>query len=156
LPGTGYGPCLASSTPDTYPLIPVTALPPSAHQDELAYKKQQLQSAAATGEALKSELAARRAELDNLDSLGVKIQEELADIERQRGLLQADMDRYGRSSEIRREVQQQLSELGARQAALNGQRDAIKVGVLDGALTALRRAALRITAAAFVLSACVL
>jgi chromosome segregation ATPase len=111
-------------------------------QDELAYKKQQLQSAAATGEALKAELAARRAELDNLDSLGVKIQEELADIERQRGLLQADLDRYGRSSEIRREVQQQLSDLGARQAALSGQRDAVKVGVV-------KAAARRVTGGAF-------
>lgn len=97
------------------------------HQDELDYKQQQLASAAATGEALKSELAARKAELDKIDTLGSKIDLELEALRGRLAAMQQELDTYGAVEAAKAAKEATRAQLEAEKAQLAAKQDAVKV-----------------------------
>ncbi len=101
-------------------------------QDELEYKKQHLQSAATTQEALGGELAERRAELDKIDGLGGKIASELEALESKSAQLQQELVRLGQVEEARSAAEAKKAELEAKRLDLLQRRDAVKVCIVDG------------------------
>ena len=96
-------------------------------QDELAYKKQQLESAAATGEALKAELAARKQELAQVEGLGDKIGGELATVKARMQEMRKEVEGWSKVEEAQEKAKAAAQELGERKEELLGQRDAVKV-----------------------------
>jgi chromosome segregation ATPase len=98
-------------------------------QDELDYKQQQLDSAAATGEALKTELAARKAELEKIDTLGSKIDSELEALRGRLTAMQQELATYGAVDAAKAAKEATRAQLEAEMAQLSAKQDAIKVGL---------------------------
>lgn len=93
------------------------------------YKQQQLQSAAATGEALKAELAARRAELEKIDTLGGKISQELEVLKTQMDTMQQEVGTYSSVEQAKAAKEAAKQELEQQRAVLAAKYNAVKVRI---------------------------
>ncbi len=84
-------------------------------------------NAAATGEALKGELAARKEELNKIDSLGIKISAELGTLKARLAAMQQEVETYGAVDAAKSTKEASRAGLEGQKADLTAKRDAIKV-----------------------------
>ncbi|KAF6253295.1 intraflagellar transport protein IFT-71/74 [Scenedesmus sp. NREL 46B-D3] len=100
-------------------------------KDELDYKQQQLDSAAATGEALKAELAARKDELEKIDTLGGKIDSELEALRGRLVGMQQELAMYGAVQAAKAAKEAARGQLETEKAQLSGRQDAVQADLAD-------------------------
>ncbi|GIL44084.1 hypothetical protein Vafri_1639 [Volvox africanus] len=74
-------------------------------QDELEYKKMQLENTQTTQERLKEELSMRRTELEKIDTLEDKIKLELTQLADRQTAMEKEMTEFGSVEEIQRKAQ---------------------------------------------------
>ena len=75
---------------------PQTLIPNPPSQDELEYKKMQLENTQVTQERLKEELQMRRTELEKIDTLDEKIQSELKQLAERSEQLRTNIETYSK------------------------------------------------------------
>eukprot|EP00877_Chromochloris_zofingiensis_P002084 jgi/Chrzof1/11877/Cz06g13080.t1 len=100
-------------------------------QEELNYKKQQLESAAATGEALKAELTARRSELEKIDTLSSKIATEMDALRVKMSEVDGDLKKFGNVEDAKVQAARKQSELEALRHDLVARKEAIQADLSD-------------------------
>merc|ERR1719198_1132957 len=88
-------------------------------EDELDFKEKQLKNSETTQNRLEGELAKRQGELEKIESLDVKISQELQQVETKMRQYEQDIEqKYDRVGELRGEGQRQVSELENRKQLL--------------------------------------
>merc|ERR1711904_674421 len=96
-------------------------------EDELEFKNKQLGNAETTQNRLEAELAKRQGELEKIESLDVKITQELQQVEAKMRQYEQDIEqKYDRVGELRGEGQRQVSELENRKQLLEGRASSLR------------------------------
>jgi len=96
-------------------------------EDELQFKSQQLQNSETTQNRLQGELAKRQGELEKIESLDVKITQELQQVEAKMRQYEQDIEqRYDRVGDLRSEGQRKLEELQVRKQQLECRSGSLK------------------------------
>eukprot|EP00197_Chlamydomonas_leiostraca_P011457 CAMPEP_0202869542 /NCGR_PEP_ID=MMETSP1391-20130828/12512_1 /ASSEMBLY_ACC=CAM_ASM_000867 /TAXON_ID=1034604 /ORGANISM="Chlamydomonas leiostraca, Strain SAG 11-49" /LENGTH=623 /DNA_ID=CAMNT_0049549875 /DNA_START=192 /DNA_END=2063 /DNA_ORIENTATION=+ len=103
-------------------------------QDELEYKKMQLENTQMTQERLKEELTMRRSELDKIDTLEDKIKTELAQLADKSEQLRKQVDTFNNVGDMRTKAETTRGRLEALRAALLKRRELLRVVVAEKAL----------------------
>ncbi len=103
-------------------------------QDELEYKKMQLENTQMTQDRLKEELQMRRTELEKIDTLDDKIKAELAQLAEKSEQLRADIEKFGNVGDVREKAEETRSRLERMRASLLKRKDLLRVIVAEKAL----------------------
>lgn len=103
-------------------------------QDELEYKRMQLETTQVTQERLKEELVMRRTELDKIDTLEDKIQAELKQLDEKSEGLRKNMDMYDNVGDLKEKSEQQRVRLEELKVDLLKRKDLLRSVVSDKAL----------------------
>jgi len=95
-------------------------------QDELEYKKIQVESAQTTQVRLKDELAARRAELEKIDTLEDKIKDELSNLKKKLETMDEELEEFGKINQLSVKADQTKKYLESQRKVLMVRKDLIK------------------------------
>ncbi|GAX82423.1 hypothetical protein CEUSTIGMA_g9851.t1 [Chlamydomonas eustigma] len=103
-------------------------------QDELEYKKMQLENTQMTQDRLKEELQMRRTELEKIDTLDDKIKTELSQLAEKSEQLRANIDSFSKVGDLREKAEDTRARLDKMKASLLKRKDLLKVMVAEKAL----------------------
>ncbi|KAJ9520725.1 hypothetical protein QJQ45_007593 [Haematococcus lacustris] len=103
-------------------------------QDELEYKKMQLENTQMTQERLKEELNMRRTELDKIDTLEDKIKSELEQLADKSDQLHKNIESYANVADMKQRAEEARVRLEELKAALARRKDVLRQTVADKAL----------------------
>lgn len=96
-------------------------------EDELEFKNRQLQNSETTQNRLEAELAKRQGELEKIESLDVKISQELQQVEAKMRQYEEDIERkYDRVTEMKTESGERLRRFEARKQLMEGRASALR------------------------------
>jgi len=96
-------------------------------EDELEFKSRQLQNSETTQNRLEAELAKRQGELEKIESLDVKITQELQQVEAKMKQYEHDIEtRYDHIGDMRSECEVQLQSLETRKVQLDARASALR------------------------------
>merc|ERR1740130_726161 len=96
-------------------------------EDELEFKSKQLQNSETTQNRLEAELAKRQGELEKIESLDVKITQELQQVEAKMQQYEQDIEmKYDRIGELQGEGQKTVSDLEVRKQGLDGRSSSLR------------------------------
>lgn len=105
-------------------------------QDELEYKKMQLENTQSTQERLKEELAMRRTELEKIDTLEDKINAELASLDEKTVQLKKEMESFTQVGDIKKRAEETKQRLEGLRVSLNRRKDMLRVVVQEKSIKA--------------------
>lgn len=120
-------------------------------QDELEYKKIQVENAQNTQVRLKDELTMRRAELEKIDTLEDKIMEELTNLKKKRAVMDEELAEFGMVEQLKVKAEKTKKYLEEQRLVLAGRKDLIKTlakekkAKLDAKLSQLQEKDLHLT-----------
>ena len=103
-------------------------------QDELEYKKQQLENTQQTQERLKEELTMRRTELDKIDTLDDKIKSELQQLADKSEDMRVEIEKFNNVGDLQAKAEQTRIRLDKMRASLNRRKELLRVTASDKAL----------------------
>ncbi|KAL6756806.1 intraflagellar transport protein IFT-71/74 [Haematococcus lacustris] len=103
-------------------------------QDELEYKKMQLENTQMTQERLKEELNMRRTELDKIDTLEDKIKSELEQLAEKSDQLHKNIESYANVADMKQRAEEARVRLEELKAALARRKDVLRQTVAEKAL----------------------
>lgn len=103
-------------------------------QDELEYKKQQLENTQQTQERLKEELTMRRTELEKIDTLDDKIKSELQQLADKSEDMRAEIDKFINVGDMQAKAEEARVRLDKLRTSLNKRKDLLRVTASDKAL----------------------
>jgi len=99
-------------------------------QDELEYKKVQMDNAANTSDRLQQEKNLRKQELDKINTLEEKIRVELESLNEKIKTMNADMDKFSNVGDLEGTAKEQRRRLEAEKIRLHRRKDVLKDGVV--------------------------
>ena len=100
-------------------------------QDELEYKKIQVENAQNTQVRLKGELEMRRGELDKIDTLEDKIKEELSSLRKKKENMEEELVEFGKVEQLKVKAEKTKKYLEQQRGVLAGRKDVIKAVAED-------------------------
>jgi len=95
-------------------------------QDELEYKKIQVENAQTTQVRLKDELELRRAELEKIDTLEDKIKDELTNLRKKKDTMDKELVEFGKVEQLKVKAEKTKKYLEQQRTVLSGRKDLIK------------------------------
>jgi len=103
-------------------------------QDELEYKRMQLENTQMTQQRLQEELVMRRSELDKIDTLEDKIKTELVQLDEKSEQLRKDIAEHANVGDVREKAEAARERLEAMKATLLKRKDVLRLVVADKAV----------------------